>query len=218
MKLRGEYVFDGPREAVWELVRDPEVLATALPGTQSMNKVSDTEYEGKMHVRIGPVSGVFSGRVLVSNEVAPESYTLSVEGKGGPGFGRGVGDVRLIDQGDGTTLMEYDGEFQVGGKLAGVGQRMIETVSKSMIRQGLESLNKALQARLTPQVEGEVEKVECKPPSEAEFAAAVVKDVATDIAADIFSPEYRTAWMAAAVAIVAMLVGFCLGRKSAERR
>ncbi len=148
MKLQGEYVFDGPREEVWALVRDPEVLATVLPGTQSMNKVSDSEYEGKMHVRIGPVGGVFSGRVLVSNEVPPESYTLTVEGKGAPGFGQGSGDVQLVDQGDGTTLMKYEGELQVGGKLAGVGQRMIETVSKSMIRQSLASLGSAWARRV----------------------------------------------------------------------
>jgi carbon monoxide dehydrogenase subunit G len=222
MKLQGEYVFNGPREVVWELVRDPEVLATALPGTQSMNKVSDSEYEGKMHVRIGPVGGVFSGRVVVSNEVPPESYTLSVEGRGAPGFGRGSGDVQLIDQGDGTTLMKYEGELQVGGKLAGVGQRMIETVSKSMARQGLESLNKALEARIAPQAEGvESEKVEYKPPSEAEFAAAVVKDMAADMAAsaaEFFTPENQTALMAVLVAMVGVIVGFWLGRKSAERR
>ena len=179
MKLQGEYAFDGPREKVWELVRDPEVLATALPGTQEMNKVSDTEYEGKMHVRIGPVGGVFSGRVVVSNEVPPESYTLSVEGRGAPGFGSGSGDVQLIDQGDGTTLMAYKGELQVGGKLAGVGQRLIESVSKSMVRQGLESMNKALQVRLGGEVEEtedvvvRVQEVEYRPPSEVEFAAAV---------------------------------------------
>ena len=225
MKLQGEYIFDGPREAVWELVRDPAVLATALPGTQSMNKVSDTEYEGKMHVRIGPVGGVFSGRVVVSNEVPPESYTLSVEGRGAPGFGRGTGDVQLIDQGDGTTLMKYEGEMQVGGKLAGVGQRMIETVSKSMIRQGLESLNKALQARMSPQAEGvESQQVEYKPPSEAEFAKGVVKDMVADIAAslpsvaDILTPENQTALMAVIVALVSVGFGFWLGRKSAERR
>jgi len=224
MKLQGEYVFNGPRDAVWELVRDPEVLATALPGTQEMNKVSDTEYEGKMHVRIGPVGGVFSGRVVVSNEVPPESYTLSVEGRGAPGFGSGSGDVQLIDQGDGTTLMVYKGELQVGGKLAGVGQRLIESVSKSMVRQGLESLNKALQLRLGGEVEEtedvavRVQEVEYRPPSEVEFATAVARDVVADIAADIFSPEYRTAWMAAAVAIVGVLVGFWLGRRSAKRR
>lgn len=223
MKLQGEYVFNGPREAVWELVRDPEVLASVLPGTQSMNKVSDTEYEGQMHVRIGPVGGVFSGRVLVSNEVPPESYTLSVEGRGAPGFGRGTGDVQLLDQGDGTTLMKYEGELQVGGKLAGVGQRMVETVSKSMTRQMLESLNKALQARMSPQAEGvESEQVEYKPPSEAEFAKGVVKDMAADIAAalpavaDIFAPENQTTWIAVTAALIGVVVGFWLGKKASQ--
>jgi carbon monoxide dehydrogenase subunit G len=220
MKLQGEYVFSGPREEVWDLVRDPEVLATALPGTQSMNKVSDSEYEGKMHVRIGPVSGIFSGRVLVSNEVPPESYTLSVEGRGASGFGQGTGDVQLIDQDDGTTLMKYEGEFQVGGKLAGVGQRTVETVSKSITRQGLESLNKALEARMTPKAE----QVEYKPPSEAEFARAVLKDVAADVAAslpsvaDIFAPENQTTWIAVTATLIGVVVGFWLGRSSTKRR
>jgi len=220
MKLQGEFVFNGPREAVWELVRDPEVLATALPGTQSMHKVSDSEYEGQMHVRIGPVGGVFSGRVVVSNEAPPESYTLSVEGRGAPGFGSGCGDVQLLDQGDGTTLMKYEGELQVGGKLAGVGQRMIETVGKSMTRQGLESLNRALEARMAPKIEGaeEAEKIECQPPSEVEFATAVAKDVVADIATDLFASEYRPIWITGAVAIVALVIGFVLGRRCAERR
>ena len=98
MKLKGEYVFNGPREAVWDLVRDPEVLATALPGAQSLNQVSENEYEGEMHVRVGPVAGVFSGRVVASDEVPPASYTLTVEGKGAPGFAKGTGHVQLVDQ------------------------------------------------------------------------------------------------------------------------
>jgi carbon monoxide dehydrogenase subunit G len=211
MELKGEYVFDGPRDQVWELVRDPEVLATALPGTQSLNQISESEYEGEMNIRVGPISGVFSGRVVVSDEVPPESYTLSVEGRGAPGFGKGTGQVQLVDQGDGTTLMRYAGELQVGGKMAGVGQRMIETVGKSMTRQGLESLNKALQARMTAEVEGEA--VEYAPPSETEFAAAVAKDMAVDMAAKIFAPEYQTQWMMVAVAIVALVVGFWFGKR-----
>jgi carbon monoxide dehydrogenase subunit G len=222
MNLEGEYVFDGPREEVWKLVRDPQILATALPGTQSLERVSENEYAGKMQVRVGPVAGVFSGRVVVSDEVPPESYTLAVEGRGAPGFAKGLGNVQLVDQGDDTTLMKYEGELQIGGKLASVGQRLIETVSKSMTRQGLESLNKALQARLAGEVEGgeeaKTKKREYKPPSEVEFAAAVAKDVVADVAAQVFSPEYRTAWMAAAIAIAGVLVGFWLGRKSAERR
>jgi carbon monoxide dehydrogenase subunit G len=177
MKLEGEYIFNGPREEVWELVRDPNVLSSALPGTQSLNKVSDNEYEGEMNVRIGPVAGVFSGRIVVSDEVPPESYTLMVDGKGAPGFAKGTGHVQLIDQGDGTTLMKYEGEVQIGGKLASVGQRMLDTVSKSMTRQGLEALNKALQARKTAKAEGR--EVEYTPPSETEFAVAVAKDLFT---------------------------------------
>jgi len=148
MKLEGEYIFDGPREEVWELLRDPEVLATALPGTQSLTPVSESEYEGKMYVRVGPVSGAFSGRVIASNEVPPESYTLTVEGKGTAAFVKASGDVQLVDQGDGTTLMKYEGGFQVGGKLVSVGQRLVDSVSKKMLRQGLDTLNKALQERM----------------------------------------------------------------------
>jgi carbon monoxide dehydrogenase subunit G len=207
MKLEGEYVFNGPREAVWELVRDPEVLSTALPGTQSLNRVSDNEYEGVMNVRIGPVAGVFSGRIVVSDEVPPESYTLMVDGKGAPGFAKGTGHVQLIDQGDGTTLMKYEGEVQIGGKLASVGQRMLDTVSKSMTRQGLEALNKALQARKTAEAEGR--EVEYTPPSETEFAVAVAKD----LAGEIFSPEYRTVWVVVAVAILSIAIGYLLGRR-----
>lgn len=207
MKLEGEYVFNGPREEVWELVRDPNVLSSALPGTQSLNRVSDNEYEGEMNVRIGPVTGVFSGRIVVSDEVPPESYTLTVDGKGAPGFVKGTGHVQLIDQGDGTTLMKYEGDVQIGGKLASVGQRMLDTVSKSMTRQGLETLNKALQAQKTAEAEGR--EVEYTPPSETEFAVAVAKD----LAGEIFSPEYRTVWVVVAVAILSMTIGYLLGRR-----
>ncbi len=216
MKLAGEYIFDGPREDVWELLRDPQALAAALPGTQSLNQVSENTYEGTMNVRVGPVSGVFSGRVTIANEVPPESYTLSVEGKGSPGFANGTGNVHLIDQGDAKTLMQYEGELQIGGKLASVGQRLMESVSKSMTRQGLESLNNALQARMVTETEEQVpsQGVEYKPPSEVQFAAAVGKDVI----ADIFGPENQTLWRTLAVAIIAMAVGFWLGRRCCTER
>jgi len=175
VKLQGEYVFCGPREEVWELVRDPEVLATALPGAQSLKRVSDSEYEGMMKVRIGPVAGSFSGRVVVCDEIPPESYVLNVEGKGKPGWARGNGQVNLVEEPDGRTLMKYQGDVQIGGKLANVGQRLIDSVSKSMIRQGLDVLNKALEARITAKCEGGG--VKFKPPSEAQFAASVAKDM-----------------------------------------
>ena len=79
MNLEGEHVFNGPRQAVWEMFRDPNVLASALPGTQKFNQLSPNEYEVGMNVRIGPVAGVFTGKLVVSNEVPPESCTLTAE-------------------------------------------------------------------------------------------------------------------------------------------
>ena len=149
MKIEGEYTFDGPREDLWELVRDPEVLATCLPGTQSVQKMSDNEYAGEIKVRIGPISGTFAGQLFVTNEVPPVSCTLTVEGKGKVGFLKGIGNIDMIDQGESKTLMKYTGEVQIGGKVASVGQRLFDTVSKGMTKQGLDKLNEILQARRT---------------------------------------------------------------------
>ena len=210
MKLEGEYLFNGPREEVWKLLRDPEVLATALPGTQSLNKLSDTEYEGTMNIRIGPVSGAFTGKLVVSDEVPPESCTLTVDGKGAQGFAKGVGHVQLISQDGGATLLKYTGDLQVGGKLASVGQRMIDTVSKSMTRQGLEALNKALEARVAAQTENR--EVEYKPPTETEFAGAVAKDMAGGL---LSTPEVRMVLyivpVIVALIILAMILSKCGG-------
>jgi len=207
MKLAGEYLFDGPRDVVWEVLRDPKVLATALPGTQSLEMVEENVYEGKMNVRIGPVAGLFVGKLVVSNEVPPESYTLTVEGKGAPGFGKGSGDCKLIEQGD-QTLMTYEGELQVGGTIANVGQRLIETVANSMAKQALETLNRSLQARLAG-VEAGVE-VEYEAPSEMQFATGVAKDMV----AQVFSSEYKNMWITVGIALLAMAIGFLLGRGS----
>jgi carbon monoxide dehydrogenase subunit G len=106
MKLEGEYTFDGPKGEVWKLIRDPEVLSSALPGTQSLDQVSENEYQGVMNIRIGPVGGEFSGKIIVSNEVPPDSCTLSVEGKGKPGFVNGTGDILLFEQAADKTLMK----------------------------------------------------------------------------------------------------------------
>jgi carbon monoxide dehydrogenase subunit G len=208
MKLVGEYLFDGPQDVVWEMLRDPDVLASALPGMKSLEQVGDNEYEGKMNVRIGPVAGLFSGRLVVSNEVPPESYTLTVEGRGAPGFGKGSGDCRLAETEDGKTLLSYEGELQVGGTLANVGQRLIETVANTMVRQVFESLNRTLKARLEGKAEGL--EAETETTSEMQFAAGVAKDIAKQVMAS----ENTCVWITVVVAFVALMVGFGLGRSS----
>jgi hypothetical protein len=205
VKIEGEYMFEGTREQVWDVVRDPEVLATALPGTQSLEQVSENEYQGEMHVRIGPVAGLFSGLLVISDEVPPESLTMTVEGKGKPGFVKGTGSVQLIPQEADKTLMQYHGDMQIGGRLASVGQRMMESVSKSLLKQGLDSLNQALLARQTSQTTGE--QVEYKPPSESEFAASVAKDMA----GEVFSSR-RVIWIAGAIVIVIIILAAILTR------
>jgi hypothetical protein len=175
MKLEGDHIFNGPRKEVWEMIRDPEILSTALPGESKLEKLSETEYNGMMNVRIGPVSGTFNGKLVVSNEVPPESCTLTVDGKGAPGFVKGVGHVKFVEQEANTTYMTYTGELTIGGTLASVGQRMLDSVGKSIIRQGFETLDKALEARLAAKAGQEVE---FKAPTEADFAAGVAKDMA----------------------------------------
>jgi hypothetical protein len=205
VKIEGEYLFDGPREAVWEIVRDPDILATALPGTQSLEQVSENEFAGEMQVRIGPVGGLFSGRVIISDEVPPESLTMSVEGKGKPGFVKGTGAVQLISAEDDKTLMQYQGDMEVGGRLASVGQRMMDSVSKSLLKQGLDSLNHAVLARKTSQTTGE--EVKYQPPSESEFAASVAKDMA----GEVFSSR-RVLWIAGAILILILILAVILTR------
>ena len=149
MKINGDYTFDGPREEVWKILRDPDILILALPGTKSLKQVGENQYEGELQIRIGPIAGSFGGKLTVSNERPPENVTLTVEGTGKIGFAKGSGDVVLIDQGSAKTLVKYDGELQIGGKVASVGQRLFDTVSKSMIKQGLDKLNEILQAKHT---------------------------------------------------------------------
>jgi carbon monoxide dehydrogenase subunit G len=234
MKIEGEYLFDGTREAVWERIRDPQVLASALPGTQSMRQISEVEYEGKMNVRIGPVAGVFTGRVVVSDEAPPESAMLTVEGRGAPGFVEGSGRVRLTEHGPNQTLLSYEGELQVGGKLASVGQRLMDSVSKSIIRQGLESINEMLGAPAVPEAEAPQPEIAApagqqvaeppKPaparqePSQVQFAATVARDVARDYAQDFLVGENQAAVLAIIATLLGVLVGFWLGRISSGQQ
>ncbi len=147
MRIEGQYTFDGPREILWEMLRDPKVLAACLPGTQTMQQVGEHVYEGEIGVKVGPISGAFAGQLTVSNEVPPVSCTLTVEGKGKVGFLKGVGNIDMTDQGGDKTLMKYTGEVQIGGKVASVGQRLFDSVSRGMIEQALDKMNEILKAR-----------------------------------------------------------------------
>jgi len=179
MKVEGEHLFNGNQQQVWDLFRDTEVMAAALPGTKKMELVGENTYEAVMNVRVGPVAGEFSGQLVISNEDHPNSYTMTVDGRGKPGFLKGVGDVVLTNQGANQTLMGYTGEVQIGGKLAAVGQRLIDTVAKSIINQAFETLDNALEERGKAEAEGR--KADYQQSSEGDYAATVAKDLIKNV-------------------------------------
>ncbi|MFQ5568323.1 MAG: CoxG family protein [Rhodothermales bacterium] len=206
MQLQGDFTFEGPREAVWDLLQDPDVLVTALPGAKELHKVGDDEYAARLQVRVGPVNGVFDTKVVLTDKIPPERYTMQIEGKSSVGFTRGAAHVTLTEQAANTTLMQYEATLQVGGRLASVGQRMLDTVGKSLTRQGLEAMNEALQARLGAAT-SEAREDTYTPPTQADFARGVARDVVAETV-----KSRSIIWAVAFVIILVVVIVFLLSR------
>jgi hypothetical protein len=132
MDMTGQYRIPAPREQVWAALNDPETLKAALPGCESLEKLSDREFAATVVAKVGPVKAKFNGNVTLSNLNPPESYTISGEGKGGAaGFAKGGADVRLTEEGE-ITVLTYTAKADVGGKLAQLGSRLIDGTAKKM--------------------------------------------------------------------------------------
>lgn len=131
MKLSDEIRIEAPREDVYAALNDPDVLRQAIPGCEALQRVSDTEFQATVTAKVGPVRAKFSGTATLSDLNPPEGYTIAGEGKGAAGFAKGRARVRLTPDGE-ATLMRYEVEADVGGKLAQVGGRLIEGTSKKL--------------------------------------------------------------------------------------
>ena len=132
MEMTGEQFIALPQPRVWAALNDPEVLKACIPGCESVERVSDTEYRIAMTAAIGPVKARFTGKLLLSDLNPPTSYSLAFEGSGGAaGFGKGSSHVTLTPDAGGTKL-SYTAKATVGGKLAQVGSRLIDGVAKKM--------------------------------------------------------------------------------------
>ncbi len=130
MEFVGEHVIPAPIGEVWSGLNDPEVLRRSIPGCTEMLRTGESEYTASVVVRVGPVSATFKGKVELSDLDPPHGYTLSGRGQGGPaGFAKGSAKVRLTSEGDGTRLA-YVANVDIGGKLASVGGRLIQSVAK----------------------------------------------------------------------------------------
>jgi len=132
MQMTGQYRIEAPRETVWQALNDVEVLRQCIPGVEEIEKTSDTSFTARVRAKVGPVSARFAGEVTLSDLDPPNGYTISGEGKGGAaGFAKGGARVRLADDGA-ATLLSYDVDAQVGGKLAQIGSRLIDGTAKKM--------------------------------------------------------------------------------------
>ena len=181
MKVQGSYTFAAPQDIVWSILRDPDMLSKVIPGCEQLDEVGENQYQGILKLKVGPVQGKFKGDVALSDIVDPASYNIHVDGKGAPGFVKGSGSLHLEADGEITTL-HYDGDAQVGGRLASVGQRLLDTSAKAIIRQSLEGMGQQIQARMmadaSPTSNGAAqEALPAQPPSQMQFAAGVAKNM-----------------------------------------
>ena len=120
MKISGSYTLPLPRERAYQIMQDPEILARAIPGCESLEKIGPDEYRMKMKMALASLSGAFEGKVRITEQTPPESFRLVVEGSGKIGFVKGDGLLKLSPV-EGGTEVSYDGEAQVGGTMAAVG-------------------------------------------------------------------------------------------------
>lgn len=144
MKISGSYTLPFARARVYQLLQDPQVLAQCMPGTDHLAKIGPDEYEMKMKMVISAVQGLFAGKIRVADQKPPEQFRLLVEGSGKVGFLKGEGVLTLVQldasPSDTSTEVRYEGDVQVGGVIAGVGQRLLDTTAKLVIRKFFEKL------------------------------------------------------------------------------
>jgi carbon monoxide dehydrogenase subunit G len=132
MELKDEIIINAPQDVVYAALNDPEILKDCIPGCEELIKLSDTELEAKVVLKIGPVKASFGGSVTLSPDSPPERFSLTGQGNGGAaGFAKGGAEVELIPHPEGT-LLRYEAKADIGGKLAQLGGRLIQSTAKKL--------------------------------------------------------------------------------------
>ncbi len=150
MDMEGSRVLHVTREQAWQALNDPEVLKACVPGCDRLEASGENQYAVGVSVKIGPVSAKFAGKIALSDIVPPSGYTLAFEGQGGAaGFGKGSAQVRLADHAEGCEL-GYTANATVGGKIAQMGQRLIDGVARSMAEDFFKRFDDELTRRHPP--------------------------------------------------------------------
>jgi carbon monoxide dehydrogenase subunit G len=139
VKIAGTCTVPAAQERAYALLQDPGVLARCMPGCEGLDRIGDNEYAMRMKMVLASISGKFEGKVRIADASPPDSFRLIVEGTGKIGFMKGDGLLRLTP--GNSTNVAFEGDVQVGGTIAAVGQRLIETTAKMLIKRFFEKLN-----------------------------------------------------------------------------
>jgi hypothetical protein len=202
MDMTGEYRIPASREEVWDALNDPETLKSCIAGCQELDKTSETEFTARVKTKVGPVSATFTGKVQLSDIDPPNGYTISGEGTGGvAGFAKGGATVKLAEDGD-ATILTYEANATVGGKLAQIGSRLIDSTARKMANDFFGAFAEA--------VGGEAEAARAAAPAAAETAPAPAPDPAPSAAAtpaDVSGGGLSPAvWIGGLIAIVVIVL------------
>jgi len=146
MKVSGTSILNAPQERIWQSLNDPAFLKLCLPGCESLETLGPDQYQATLTVGIAAVKGKYTGTVTLSEKEPPQHFTMQVQGKGPGGFLQGTGVLELAEDPQGTKIT-YQGDVQVGGPIASVGQRLLEGAAKMMVGQFFTAVNKQLAAQ-----------------------------------------------------------------------
>jgi carbon monoxide dehydrogenase subunit G len=150
VKISGTSTVPAGQERAYALLQDPAVLARCMPGCEGLDKIGEGEYAMRLKMVIASMSGLFQGKVRVTDQNPPTSFRLIVEGSGKIGFMKGDGVLHLAPNSPDTTVT-FEGDAQVGGTIAAVGQRLIETTAKMLIKKFFDRLNAEAAAPTVPE-------------------------------------------------------------------
>lgn len=209
MDMTGERRIPAPRQTVWDALNNPEVLKASIPGCESLEKTEDDKMQATAAVKVGPISARFNGKVQLSDIDPPNSYTISGEGQGGvAGFAKGGAKVVLTDEGP-VTLLTYQVNAQVGGKLAQLGGRLIDATAKQMADAFFDRFGKQVEAMSPVPVHSQAEMAAAE--TMAEPTAVVTHNVASSVSMWALMPKEpfglpMAAWIGGGVFVVLLLL------------
>lgn len=204
MQMSGEYKIAAPRQAVWDALNDPEVLKACIPGCEELERTSDSGFAAKVKAKVGPVSAKFAGAVTLSDINAPESYTISGEGKGGAaGFAKGGAKVKLDEDGADATTLHYEVDAKVGGKLAQIGARLIDGTAKKMADEFFGSFAERVGG---PAPDSPEEAPEDTEPAAADHGEEPDRPSQAELDKDVGAGARTGVWVTALISIVILLL------------